>query len=94
MTEIQYQLSVSDQNDSITDINDRNEDLMATSPQKLPLMIDGLMKEDSPLGCKLRQIVKSDGYSINFKIEIDITTMSKSKKRRLRQKVEKFQKKS
>lgn len=94
MTEIQYQLSVSDQNGSITDINDRNEDLMATSPQKLPLMIDGLMKEDSPLGCKLRQIVKSDGYSINFKIEIDITTMSKSKKRRLRQKVEKCQKKS
>ena len=86
MTEINFHIGVNQFNSSENRITERQSLPIAGTPKGIPLMIDGLIKEDSPLGELLRKLVKEGGYSITFNLDIEVTPMSKSKKKRLRRK--------
>ncbi|MBD5387535.1 hypothetical protein HDR70_06595 [bacterium] len=86
MTEINYHIGVNEFNSSENEIQERRSLQIASTPKALPLMIDGMIREDSPLGEHLRKLMKAGGYSITFNIDIDVKPMSKSKQERLRQK--------
>lgn len=86
MTEIVFQISVNDQNDSIPEVRENGNEMVSLNSDRFPSMIDAIMKEESPLGDHLRKIVKTGGYSISFNIEIKIASMTKSKMRRLKRK--------
>lgn len=84
MIEINYHIGVNEFNSSENEIQKRQKLPIAGNKKGLPLMIDGMIREDSPLGEYLRKLMKASGYSITFNIAIDVKPMSKSKLKRLR----------
>lgn len=86
MTEIKYHIGVNEFNGSENEIQERKSLHIAASPKGMPQMIDVMIKEDSPLGELLRELVKAGGYSLTFNINIEARPMSKSKMKRLRRK--------
>ena len=72
MTEINYHIGVNEFNSSENEIQERRSLQVAANPKALPQMIDGMIREDSPLGEQLRKLMKAGGYSITFNIDIDV----------------------
>ncbi len=86
MTEINYHIGVNEFNSSENEIQVMRSLQVAATPKAIPQMIDGMIREDSPLGEQLRKLMNTGGYSITFNIDIDVKPMSKSKLKRLRRK--------
>lgn len=86
MTEINFHIGVNEFNSSENETYDKKSLPIAETPKGIPLIIDAMIKEDSKLGERLRQLMKTGGYSFTFNIDIDVRPMSKLKMRRLRRK--------
>ncbi len=76
MTEINYHIGVNEFNSSENKIQERHSPQVAATPKALPQMIDGMIREDSPLGEHLRKLMKAGGFSITFNIDIDVKPLS------------------
>lgn len=84
MTEINFHIGVNEFNSFENETYNRKSRPIAETPKGIPLIIDAMIKEDSELGERLRQLMKAGGYSFTFNIDIDARPMSKSKMRRFR----------
>ncbi|MDE6258255.1 MAG: hypothetical protein K2M53_07750 [Muribaculaceae bacterium] len=85
MTEINYHIGVNEFNSSEKEIQGKPRLQVAATPEGVPHMIDGMIREDSPLGEQLRKLMKEGGYSITFNIKIDVKPISKLKLKKIRQ---------